>query len=427
MQTYSEDHLSGQSRSAVHDLLIRCLHRYAGCGDETRLRVCAPEEWDELVFVADQYGLASLLYLSLSSGHRLELLPPNARETLQRLYQCNVLRNQMIFHHIGSTAQSCQARQIPLIFLKGVHMSAAYYAVPAARSMSDVDVLTTYEHLPELLQILSDQGYQPIVPFQFEKELETRHHVPPYLHPRTGLKVEVHWSITQPNRPHHIDPDELWERALPFPVPGGGKALGLSPEDLLLHLCAHAVYNHRLEFGLRSIYDIREVLASRGERLDWGLVIERSERWGWAPGIYLALRLAQEVAGAEIPEEALAEFPVPSEQAPIQAAMEMVFSVRQEDKLLLNRLRITQQVQSRSIREKVRHFRDRLFISRYDLAKRYRLAPSSPLLALYYFVRVKDLIRRYGPTIFHDPEEKSHFQQMADRSGELESWLRNTN
>jgi len=51
---------------------------------------------------------------------------------------------------------------------------------------------------------------------------------------------------------------ELWQRVqtvtldgIPYPI--------LTPEDLLLHLCVHASYQHQFAFDLRSLWDIRQL------------------------------------------------------------------------------------------------------------------------------------------------------------------------
>jgi hypothetical protein len=73
----------------------------------------------------------------------------------------------------------------------------------------------------------------------------------------------------------------------------------------LLHLCLHTSYQHQFAFGLRPSCDIAETIACFGSTLDWRTLTERAERWGWQRGVYLALQLAKELAGADVPADIL--------------------------------------------------------------------------------------------------------------------------
>ncbi len=107
-------------------------------------------------------------------------------------------------------------------------------------------MLVRQEHLPRAVDVLRARGYKPIQPFQIDDDPAAQHLTPLV---RDGVaRIEIHWNITPPLDPNAINPEELWHRAVPWSS-GNTSALGLSLEDLLLHLCFHASFQHRFRSG----------------------------------------------------------------------------------------------------------------------------------------------------------------------------------
>jgi hypothetical protein len=142
-------------------------------------------------------------------------------------------------------------------------------------------------------------GYGAGKPFDIDVDAAVHLHVSTLRKPPC-YALETHWSLTEPRERQALDPHGLWTRAQPFAI-AGAPALVLSDEDLLLHLCVHASYQHRFEFGLRSICDLAEVIAAQGGRIQWDVVAERMDQAGWGPGVSLTLRLAHTLLGVPIP------------------------------------------------------------------------------------------------------------------------------
>jgi hypothetical protein len=93
----------------------------------------------------------------------------------------------------------------------------------------------------------------------------------------------------------------FWNRARSTDF-GGLRALTLSPEDLLLHLCMHASVHHRFaDVGLKSFVDMAEVVRHYGSTLDWPAFATRANRWGVSNGVRMALKLAQEWTDLRVP------------------------------------------------------------------------------------------------------------------------------
>jgi hypothetical protein len=69
----------------------------------------------------------------------------------------------------------------------------------------------------------------------------------------------------------------LWRRVEPAEL-GGIDALALSPQDSVYHLCAHAIYKHRLQTDLIHLCDIVEAVRHFQQIIDW------HQFWSWCRG-----------------------------------------------------------------------------------------------------------------------------------------------
>jgi hypothetical protein len=144
------------------------------------------------------------------------------------------------------------------------------------REMSDLDILVRRDHLPQAVDAMRARGYSPARPFTIDADVAQFHHLPRFSHGEAA-PIEVHWNITPPLDSHAIDPEELWVRAVPWSsahIP----ALGLSLEDLLLHLCFHTSFQHQFQFGgLRALCDVATTLDEQGPSFDWRLLFGRPQ------------------------------------------------------------------------------------------------------------------------------------------------------
>jgi len=95
--------------------------------------------------------------------------------------------------------------------------------------------------------------------------------------------------------------EEVWNEAVPH-FSGG---LTLCPEDMLVHLCAHAALRHQLR-SLSQLLDVA-LLIARHSGLDWDMVKSRAVKLGAARVTATALEMAGRYMGAAVPPDVLAE------------------------------------------------------------------------------------------------------------------------
>ncbi len=190
--------------------------------------------------------------------------------------------------------------EIPVILLKGAHLAEAVYKDPAARLMTDLDLMVARQNLDRASDVLARMGYRPTKSFWSEYETTFSHQLPIF----TGkglIPIELHWTILTPDLPYKIDINGLWERSQKLQA-SDIEIQVLSPNDLILHLGLHASMQHKLTGGLRLIYDIAATLDTYGELIDWSIIVERTACWNANRAIYLVLRLCHSIFGIGAPQ-----------------------------------------------------------------------------------------------------------------------------
>jgi hypothetical protein len=407
-------------RQVVIDLLLECLGDRSNQSDPSRFTGLEAGDWSAVAQLAAAQYVRPLLYHQLRAKRIDRFVPGGILKALGDAYRQNATRNLWLYGKLKRILDHMGAEGVPVVALKGLHLSAGVYDHLALRVIGDLDILVPRKGLPKAVDALSALGYQPLEPFSIHTDLARCHHITQF-QDDDRLPVEIHWSITRPNRPYAIEVAELWERVTPTHSLGF-EFLGLSPEDLLLHLCLHASYQHHFAFGLRSVCDIAQVIRHFDEALDWQGVRTRAARWGWQRGVYLALRSAKHMLGAAVSEESLRALkPGTFDEGLVHTAAAQVFTDRGFSSSLSNTL--VQIFNREAFWERVKHLFKSVFKSRLAMAKQYSLSPNSLKCYLYYFVRIKDVFLRHAPKAWRLQRGDPELCQLALRKRTLSTWL----
>ncbi len=286
--------------------------------------------------------------------------------------------------------------------------------------MSDIDVMVPRSGLHVAKKVLESLGYLPSKPGSVEGDVTVSQHLGRLVKPRV-TSVELHWNITKPGRRYTIDPAQLWQRAIPIQI--GGTALqALAPEDLLLHLCLHTSYQHQFAFGLRPSCDIAQVITHYKGALDWSTIVRRARDWGWERGVYLALRLAQELVGATVPLEILDQLkPVGADDRLVRVAKEQVFTDRIATSDVSTNLAIV--LEHRNVWLKGRLLVSSLFLSRSRIAHMYGVDSRSWKIYYYYVLRIRGLLLRNLRVAWMQKSGNREVSEIATRKFILSDWM----
>ena len=239
--------------------------------------------------------------------HRLDhpgiVLPVELCTKLKNTLLRNAARNMLIFQELSPLLQRLKKENIPVILLKGAYLAEKVYDNIALRTMSDIDLLIPEPELKKVIEISETMGFIAERPFWAEADGVLHFHAPPML--KNGLFIEIHWNLTRESNLSKINTVDIWRRAQKI-VFNGYEAYALSLSDLVLHLAVHASYGHHFHNQFRSLCDLDEVLHKYKDELDWDEIIQVCHEWEAEQGTYLALRLVEDLLGAEVPGNVMA-------------------------------------------------------------------------------------------------------------------------
>ena len=405
------------------ELLLMCLKTVWTPTNTARLTELTTAQWQALVDWALQQKVAALFYYRLRQHGLDEMMPAPIRKQLKSYYQQLAVNNLTLYHQLRSLVAGLHEQQIPVMLLKGAYLGGAVYEDRALRQMVDVDLLVTPEALVDAIAVVTALGYQPTQPIDaVQPYLAHKHHLPPFV--KEGkCSLEIHWTITQPNLSYTIEMADLWARAQPATV-AGIEVKVLAPEDLLLHICLHATYQHGLEQDIRFLCDIDAICRRFAPTFDWTQFMQRAEQWGWARGVYLALYLAHDLLDTPLPHPILQT--LQSDQAAIRLVLESkayLAGGRLPNSYLVSP-DFCEAWQEKQLIHRVHKALQRVFLSRAALACIYPVAPDSPKIYFYYLVRLKDLLVRYSPMLYQ-LQRKQPEVTVFERKAALIAWLEN--
>lgn len=383
------------------NVLLTSLNVALSPEQKQKLETTPQDTWAAAVDLALQYRIGPLLQSQLTSLDIYQLLPTLSMERLQNAYRFTVGKNLRLNYELKIVLSAFAAAAIPVIVLKGAFLVQEVYSNIALRTVGDIDILVHEADLSHAVQVLRELGYKQMSTLPETPAIG--HHLPRFIHNGNVAVVELHWQLLDDN-PLSINTNELWEHSIPM-VLVDTPAKALAPEDLLLHICCHAVYGHGLNQDMRFLIDITKIVEHYQSVFRWQTFAERAHSWRCSRGVYLALFLAQQLLGAACPAEVF-DMLVPhnATRVPLEAFMEFYFT---EDTRKLQGVSVSYaKILSNS--DRLYWFRlllGRIFLSREVIGLIYDKRAESPQIYVYYVVRIKDLIKRYFKRIYNfDPD-----------------------
>jgi Uncharacterised nucleotidyltransferase len=376
-------------------LLIACARSKLASADRQRIAELAGAalNWDQFGRVSYAHGIAPLIYHSFLRSDALRFIPPAAAQSLQRSYYVNAVRNSLLYNELREILTTFNDQRIEVIVLKGAALAEIVYPHRALRPMSDIDLFVRNEKLAEVETKLLNMGYV-LNEREKTKDYWQKHHYHLVFENGSGIPVEIHWHIKRPTDSFQIDIDDLWERSQPIKIADVG-AFVFSAEDLLLYLCQH-FWKHRLAGGIRPVCDIAEAAIYYRDKIKWERVASISAEWEMNSCSYLGLWLARELLDAPIPEEFLRDLrPMNFNMEVISWAREAILGYGECPRVFPDLVRLFWKGCSArerwAILQKV--------LSRKTVAGYVKDASASKGACLYYPLRMKHLLTRYGPTV----------------------------
>ena len=399
--------------------LLGLLQPVAGSAAAARMRDLPPQAWDEVLEIALRHGVAPLLHRALQSAGALTGLPHHVRARLADERRATALDNLRNYGQFRRIARALRDRGIPVIALKGLHLAELVYRDISLRPMSDLDILVPHSQVEDAVATLLKLEYEPKL--EFDRDLLSRHDVA-ITHRRLGTLVEVHWTLAEPTEFYTPPIEDIWRLAVPVRL-GDVDAHAMSPEFLLLHVCAHLAYHHLFAFDLRALCDIAEVVHACPV-LDWAAVVDQGRRHGWGHGVAVALRLARDHLGAAVPADALAAIGGDAlDPQLLDDALEQLCT----SSGIPIKLRCAPNLQALKSpigwRAKLAILWRRIFVSRSELGLIYGVPERAARINFYYAVRLRDLVRRYAASARELDLSAPLRAATAARHARLAKWI----
>lgn len=169
-------------------------------------------------------------------------LPADLWADLRHAYLCAVQQSVVQDEEATQILGSLVRAGLTVILLKGADLRLRVYPDPAARPMTDLDILVPPAEAGRAQSILTSLGYRPMEPnprpgFQ-ERFSHAAGLLPP---PGLTLQVDLHWEIREGQDYYRLPYQSLKPRLQEVAFHNLTLRV-LSPEHLLTHLCLHTYW-----------------------------------------------------------------------------------------------------------------------------------------------------------------------------------------
>ena len=274
-------------------LLLECARTKLNEDSHAKIRKLVNNglEWEYLLQMGKNHGLAPLLYYHL---HRIDLdhqIPQPIMDQLHDIYWSNLARNLLLYDELNRVLKSFEEKEIPVVVVKGLALAELVYKNIALRPMADADLLVQKRNLPEVMKTLFKLGFEILpeekritIKYMNELHLVKRQKNVKYL---PSLIINIHWDLTAPIRfkgTTKTDPQQMMSRARPARI-AYSNILLMTREDQILWVIYHATFQHPF-IGLLQLCDVAELIKLKENKLDWQSLLKISKNRRIATATY---------------------------------------------------------------------------------------------------------------------------------------------
>ena len=254
-------------------LIVQCLRRVNGREDivpAVRFEAC---DWGAFLQMVDRHRVISPVYRCLSdrgTGGVPETVLAGLRDRHRRTTERVLVKTAELLRVLALFA----GRRIPILPLKGPAVAMQVFGDIGSRHVGDLDLLVPPGFALEAERLLIEDGYRRMIPGFELTPKQTRAYVRHrphfhYVHPKSGIHLELHWRFGLNRRLFRFTFDELWREKQILRI-GGRDIFVLSLKHTILLLCVHG--SAHAWFRLFWLNDISHFLIN-DETLDWEAVM----------------------------------------------------------------------------------------------------------------------------------------------------------
>lgn len=390
------------------------------------LDVLTIPEWERLWAMVHQHRLAPMMRWQLEHAHADLTLPPDIATRLAQAARKTALRSLLLQQELIGIHRILVAVGIPYQALKGAFLAFHAYPDPSLRPMRDLDVVVPRGQALAAYEALQAAGLSRVAEYMAPPDIAmaVHCHLPP-LRARCGqFAVELHARLFharhQDGRPGSDPSDEpdFWLRGRHAAL-GGESVCFESPEDLLLHLIVHAVYDHEFNNGPLLLSDVAFLLQRHA--LDWDVFWARASKTGRTRGCQLVMHLVRRYWGLEgVPwPAAMAASAPPSDTELDEFAMLMLCDFEASPDRSLH----GDFAEANGPMAKIRYLLGRAFAPRAQLRAAHGLTEGDWRVVLYYPIRWHRQLTEQVPKLWRARSDDLPLQVEVRQLGLLRRWL----
>lgn len=252
-------------------------------------------DWETFIELSIHHRLFPVLY-PITKQFNI-LIPETVIRQLFHLYQTNTFQMLHLTSEMEQVNNLFNAKDIPIIFLKGPMLAHELYGDISKRTCSDIDFLIPIDDLDKAENLLAEKGYiKDDYIHSVLNDWKWRHHHVTYYHPDKGVKLEIHWRL-HPGPGKEPSFQELWGRKMVSSL-SKKRVYMLGKDDLFLYLAAHG--SRHGWSRLRWLLDIDQLLK---ERPDYQNIIKLSKMYNMHPALGQSIVLSSTLLNSKQADE----------------------------------------------------------------------------------------------------------------------------
>lgn len=252
-------------------------------GEKVNMEGLAPEQWRELLGIAETHKLLPLVLDALRDCPELQSMELAQLAAFRRQARHHVLMQTLRTGEFLALNRTLRAAGIKPLVVKGL-VCRQLYPKPDLRPSGDEDVLVSEDQFPRCCRLMGEAGMKPGTEEKEASEI-------PFRKQGSPLYIELHKNLFEPQSQACGDLNRffgnVFENAVELET-GGDRVLTLAPTDHMLYLICHA-FKHFLHsgFGIRQVCDIVLFAEKYGSEICWEQVLRscreiRAERFAAA-------------------------------------------------------------------------------------------------------------------------------------------------
>ena len=282
------------------DLVLQTLRALiSGESSSLLASLAGPVDWEAVERIAESHSVMPAVAYALRE-YGGDAAPVAVRDRLKERLLLASRSNLALIAEWCRALEAFDQADIPVISLKGPALALLVYPNFAVREFTDLDLLVRSCDVPRASDSLLAEGYRvssAARPKNMTEQVRSRNRQIEFVHDQRHIRVDLHWGALHEMFSFQLPPEVLFESARREHYEGI-RFLALSPENLLLYLCAHGAKHCWL--NLRWVCDVAFQI-KKCHDLDWESCIRTAEASKCALVLKHSLILVREVLGIELP------------------------------------------------------------------------------------------------------------------------------